>query len=192
MSDKSFYLNYNNYNNKISDKYTYNNISNNNSNNINNLNFSNIINDNIKMIPKLWTTIIPNLYVSNIDIAIDNNFLINKNITLIINLCQNINNNDLNKSISYKKDVKIHNVNYLNHNNTNKLISIIYDYIQKNLKVLVFCETGYEKSDILVTCFLCKYTKLNKKNVINCIKSKNDLFFSKNKDTTLIDYFDKN
>lgn len=192
MSDKSFYLNYNDYNNKISDKYNYNNVINNNSNNINNLNFSNIINDNIKMIPKLWTTIIPNLYVSNIDVAIDNNFLINKNISLIINLCQNINSDDLNKSISYKKDVKIHNINYLNHNNTNKLINIIYDYIQKNLKVLVFCETGYEKSDILVTCFLCKYTKLNKKNVINCIKSKNNLFFSKNKDTTLIDYFDKN
>ena len=188
MSDKSFYLNYNNYNDKISNKYSYNNI--NNSNNMNNLNFSNIINNNIKMIPKLWTTIIPNLYISNIDVAVDNNFIINKNISLIINLCQNINNIDLDKSISYKKDLKIHNINYLNHNNTNNLINLIYSYIQKNLKVLVFCETGYEKSDILVTCFLCKYTKLSKKNVINCLKSKNNLFFSKNIDTTLIDYFD--
>ena len=80
MSDKSFYVNYNNINDKISNKYSYNNI---NTNNMNNLNFSNIINNNIKMVPKLWTTIIPNLYVSNIDIAVDNNFIINKNITKI-------------------------------------------------------------------------------------------------------------
>ena len=189
MSDKSFYVNYNNINDKISNKYSYNNI---NTNNMNNLNFSNIINNNIKMVPKLWTTIIPNLYVSNIDIAVDNNFIINKNITLIINLCSNISNNDLEKSITYKKDLKLYNIDYLNHNNTNNLINMIYDYIKKNLKVLIFCETGYEKSDILVACFLCKYTKLSKNNVINCLQSKNNLFFSKNRDTTLINYFDKN
>tara|TARA_B110000208_G_scaffold105754_1_gene131206 strand:+ start:371 stop:1078 length:708 start_codon:yes stop_codon:yes gene_type:complete len=141
---------------------------NNNKNNINK-NKNNNINDADEIIPNLW--------LGNKNAALDNNFLKNNNIKLVVNSTKDIPFNNLNIE-------KIR----LNVNNKNKMLKYtdlinnkIDQYRKENDGVLVHCNKGLQRSPALVGNYLLNNNRnLSLEDVIKLISNKRNIIFRPN------------
>ncbi len=169
MNDK-FYSDKKIQQNKINNKYSF--------NNINNVDYNQLLNrrvinlkDNIKY--QTLSSIIPNLYCGNRDDLLAH--ISNMNIIIDVSL----KDNDLRKASPFISNKEYHKLKMLILREILQLIEIIDEGLQKNKKIFMFCNSGYYYTSFILACYFIKYAKLNKFNVINCLQSINPLYFSK-------------
>jgi len=121
-----------------------------------------------------YNQIIPRLYLGNYIGACDKDFIIGKNINLVINC-----SNDLKFPAFYQK---IPNCKYIRiplddsdrdidqlimRFSLPKICPIIHEYINKNLNVYVHCYAGMQRSATVVICYLMYKDYIEKKKVSN-------------------------
>jgi atypical dual specificity phosphatase len=135
---------------------------------------------NLKNLIDKYSKIIDNLYVGNHESPIDQTFLKEKNIKLIINCT---------KGYSYNVDKDVHMIrlcitdfnspenNIILANNIDKILDIMNIYLGSNEGVLVHCHMGQQRSAMVVVCYLMKYYKMNLDNSINEVKNKRKYSF---------------
>ena len=124
--------------------------------------------------------VISGLWLSDYKITRNNNFLVNKNIKLLINV-----SNDIPFYKNLKEiDLKYYRFNInenLNYKKINKILNIINKNIIENKSVLIYCNSGTQYSPTLITFYLIKYANIDISNIENIIKSKkSDVFLPEN------------
>ena len=127
----------------------------------------------------MHSEILSGLWISNINTLNNKKFILNKNITFIINLTNtDINNkylsNDfnidiLNIPINDSYDIKYNNI-YLLNNIIYILIKIHNKLLNHN--ILISCNTGFHSSVAIACCYLIKYGNVNLEYAYNSIISK--------------------
>jgi len=124
--------------------------------------------------------VISRLWLSDYKITKNNNFLINKNIKLLINVSNNI---------PFYKNLKEIDLKYyrfdinekVNYKKINKILSIINKNIIENKSVLIYCNSGTQHAPTLITFYLIKYANIDILNIENIIKSKkSNVFYPEN------------
>ena len=124
------------------------------------------------------TELIRGLWVGSYEEAKNISFLENKKIKLILNISKNI---PILKSFKSLVDVKIYRFecdpdNY-SLTKINKLLSIINKYMEKDMSIYIYCNTGYQYSSTIATMYLMKYGDISLPNIENIIISKNKNIF---------------
>tara|TARA_Y100000591_G_C21580408_1_gene568006 strand:+ start:125 stop:574 length:450 start_codon:yes stop_codon:yes gene_type:complete len=126
------------------------------------------------------TEIIPNLWLSNYNTIKNqnNNFIEEKNIKLIINCSKNI---------PFKKNMKkdeikliryeIEDGSPINYSKTFKINKMIFNYLSKNKGIICYCYEGTQCSPMLIITYLIQYSKIDSKQIIKSVQSKNNLIF---------------
>ena len=130
--------------------------------------------------------IISGLWIGSKEKLEDYKFIINKNIKYIINFTTN--NIDNYISIIYEKyNMKILYLNIpinddindvLLLDNMNDIVNIIYKNINNN--ILISCNTGYNASLTIISCYLIKYGKIDYNFVSKALISRNKLLDNSN------------
>lgn len=122
--------------------------------------------------------IINGLWCGDINSALDYNYLNNKSINCIINCCENpklINT----KNMYYPPSIK-----YRVCKDLYKDINWTVDYIENGIlndeNILLFCDTGIQRSPTIVLAYLIKFAKINIKTAHMFMKSKNENIFIPN------------
>jgi hypothetical protein len=136
-----------------------------------------------------YNKIIDNLYIGNYQSAIDQNFIKNNNIKLIINCTKTYNypvTSDINLLRLNITDFNSPENNIIIASNIDKILEIISIYLESNEGVLVHCHMGQQRSAMLVACYLMKYKKMTLNKSIELIKSNRKLAFLP--DATFIDF----
>ncbi len=125
------------------------------------------------------TEIIPNLWLTNYNtIKEKEKYFIEKNIKLIINCSKNI---PFKKNMK-KEDIKL--IRYkiedgspINYRKTIKINKMIFNYLSKNKGVICYCYEGTQCSPMLIISYLIQYSKIDSKQIIKSIQSKNQFIF---------------
>jgi protein-tyrosine phosphatase len=135
---------------------------------------------NLHKILAKYNRIIDNLYIGNYLSPIDNEFINEKNIKLIIN-CTKTYNYKSPDNIQVLRlnitDLNSPENNYIISASIDKILEIIQIYIKSNEGVLVHCHMGQQRSAMVVTCYLLKYLKLSLDKSITKIKKQRKLAF---------------
>jgi len=127
----------------------------------------------------MMTEIIPNLWLTNYNtIKEKEKYFIEKNIKLIINCSKNI---PFKKNMK-KEDIKL--IRYkiedgspINYRKTIKINKMIFNYLSKNKGVICYCYEGTQCSPMLIISYLIQYSKIDSKQIIKSIQSKNQFIF---------------
>ena len=135
---------------------------------------------NLKNLIDKYSKIIDNLYIGNHESPIDQVFLKEKNIKLIINctkgytyevpeyiqmirLCiTDFNSPENNIILAYSVD---------------KILEIMNIYLDGNEGILVHCHMGQQRSAMIVVCYLMKFLKINLYDSIKEVKNKRKFSF---------------
>lgn len=131
----------------------------------------------------VYNKILNNVYLSNYEDSINNQYINDNNIKVIINCSKNlpfINNNNIIKiRISINDDLsKQSNIDlfkYLNH-----ITTIMNKYTKQNYNILVHCYAGIQRSPSIIAAYLIRYYNFSMYEAINYIKQKkNKTFYPK-------------
>ena len=131
----------------------------------------------------VYNKILNNIYLSNYEDSINNQYINDNNIKVIINCSKNlpfINNNNIIKiRISINDDLsKQSNIDlfkYLNH-----ITTIMNKYTKQNYNILVHCYAGIQRSPSIIAAYLIRYYNFSMYEAINYIKQKkNKTFYPK-------------
>lgn len=127
--------------------------------------------------------IISNLWIGSISDNANDKIIKFNNIKLAINCTNNIDTNNLCKMhrifIDPNTDYNASGIfNQKLFNLFDQTIDIIYNELNKNNGVLVFCHDGYQLSATIICMFLIKYGRLSLESAINSLVSKRPKIFS--------------
>lgn len=128
--------------------------------------------------------ILSGLWLASEEEVNESKFIINKNITFIIN-CTTINidkyitiiNEEHHKNIKYLNvplnenavDIKKNNIVLLD--NMDDLTRMIQEQLNNNKNILIFCKTGITTSLSIIVCYIMRYGKVNIKFIETTLKS---------------------
>lgn len=132
------------------------------------------------------TEILVGLWIGDKNDAHNLSFIKNNNIKSIINctseidfaVCDNIKKYriSIDDYSSKKEQYLYNNKKILKHFDT--ICDIIHQYILNNESILIHSNLGKQRSVAICVAYLIKYSQLDKKDIIHCIKTKNTSFFS--------------
>jgi len=135
---------------------------------------------NLKNLIDKYSKIIDNLYIGNHESPIDQVFLKEKNIKLIINCT---------KGYSYEVPENIQMIrlcitdfnspenNIILAHSVDKILEIMNIYLDGNEGILVHCHMGQQRSAMIVVCYLMKFLKINLYDSIKEVKNKRKFSF---------------
>lgn len=121
--------------------------------------------------------IISRLWISDYKVSKNNDFLVNKNIKILINTTEDI---------PFYKSLKDIDIKYyrlpineqINYKKLNKILDIIYKNINNKKSVLIYCNSGLQLSPTLISFYLIKYANIDIVNIENIMKSKKKEIFT--------------
>lgn len=121
--------------------------------------------------------IISRLWISDYKVSKNNDFLVNKNIKILINTTEDI---------PFYKSLKDIDIKYyrlpitedMNYKKLNKILDIIYKNINNKKSVLIYCNSGLQLSPTLISFYLIKYANIDIVNIENIMKSKKKEIFN--------------
>ena len=135
---------------------------------------------NLKNLIEKYSKIIDNLYIGNHESPIDQVFLKEKNIKLIIN-CTKGYSYEISNYIQMIRlcitDFNSPENNIILAHSVDKILEIINIYLEGNEGVLVHCHMGQQRSAMVVVCYLIKFLKMNLNNSIKEVKIKRKFSF---------------
>ncbi len=122
----------------------------------------------------VYTEIISGLWISNIDMIYNKQFLKDNDITIIINCTINykFNNESTIKNVRIPLVEDLYsNIDILK-NNKEKILSYINNNLCEN-NILISCYDGKNISPFIIALYLIKYGDISKDNIKQVIRSKN-------------------
>ena len=131
----------------------------------------------------VYNKILNNVYLSNYKDSINNEYINDNNIKVIINCSKNlpfINNNNIIKiRISINDDLsKQSNIDLFKY--LNNITTIMNKYTKQNYNILVHCYAGIQRSPSIIAAYLIRYYNFSMYEAINYIKQKkNKTFYPK-------------
>ena len=123
----------------------------------------------------IFIEIIPNLWIGNSEITKNIDKL---NINCVINCCKDL--HFLGRYNEYVVSIKNNLEKYeivKMYEYLNETVDFIYKNLNNDKNILVYCESGNQKSPTVVCAYLIKYGKITKEEAIKSIRSKHESAF---------------
>ncbi len=122
----------------------------------------------------VYTEIISGLWISNIDMIYNKQFLKDNDIKIIINCTVNykFNNDSTIKNIRLPLVENLYSNIDILRNNKEKILSYIDSNLSEN-NILISCYDGKNISPFIISLYLIKYGGITKDNIKQIIRSKN-------------------
>ena len=123
----------------------------------------------------IFIEILPNLWLGDTEILKVKSKL---NINCVINCSKDLHFIDNSKGyvLNIKDNLEKYEIIKM-YEYLNETVDFIYENINKERSVLVFCENGNQKSPTVICAFLIKYGKMNKEDAIKSIRTKHQSAF---------------
>ena len=123
----------------------------------------------------IFIEIIPNLYIGNHEITKNIN---NLNINYIINCIKDLHflGNFENYKFQIKDNLEKYEIVKL-YEYINETTDYIYKNLLKDKSICVYCETGNQKSALVICAYLIKYGKISKLDAIKSLRTKHQTAF---------------
>lgn len=126
------------------------------------------------------TEVLNNIWLASYEEAKDKEFLQNKKILFTMNISNNIPNPKSFKSIedlkTYRIKCSLDDSSF--YKELNNICHVIYKKYSRNIPILIFCNTGFQASPLIISAFLIKYANIQLNDIEIALKLKNKNIFT--------------